>query len=63
MILDMISSEKSEGLFDRWTQHNNSCYADRENNKKNKKVSPIELFLLVPLDIWEEDGRLMTCVM
>jgi hypothetical protein len=40
MILDMISSEKSEGLFDRWT------HAERENNKKNKKVSPIELLLL-----------------
>jgi hypothetical protein len=46
MILDMISSKKSEGLFDRWTQHDNSCYAERENNKKNKKVSPIKLLLL-----------------
>jgi len=46
MILDMISSKKSEGLFDRWTQHDNSCYAERENNKKYKKVSPIEILLL-----------------
>jgi hypothetical protein len=45
MILDMISSEKSEGLFDRWKAHDNSCY-DRQENKKNKKVSPIELLLL-----------------
>ena len=46
MILDMISSDKSEGLFDRWKQCDDSCYAQRENNKKNKKVSPIELLLL-----------------
>ena len=46
MILDMISSDKSEGLFDRWTKaQGDSCYERRESNKKNKKVSPIELLL------------------
>ncbi|KAI2490256.1 Plant transposon protein [Fragilaria crotonensis] len=47
MILDMISPEdKSEQLFDRWKTHDDSCYIERENNKKNKKVSAIELLLL-----------------
>ncbi len=47
MLLDMISSDKSEGLFDRWTKAlGDSCYKRGENNKKNKKVSPIELLLL-----------------
>ena len=41
MLLDMISSEASDGLFDRWIK----AY-ERKNNKKNKKVSPIELLLL-----------------
>jgi hypothetical protein len=42
-ILDMISSDQSEGLFDRWKMNSN-CY--ESENKKNKKVSPIELLLL-----------------
>ncbi|KAI2488756.1 Plant transposon protein [Fragilaria crotonensis] len=42
----MISSNKSKGLFDRWKTHDDSCNVPRENNKKNKKVSPIELLLL-----------------
>jgi hypothetical protein len=46
IILDTISSDKSKGLFDRWKTHDNSCNVPRENNKKNKKVSPIELLLL-----------------
>jgi hypothetical protein len=44
IILDMILSNQSEGLFDRW-KTNSNCY-ESENNKKNKKVSPIELFFL-----------------
>ena len=43
MILDMITSDKSEGLFDRW-KTNDNVY--ERVNKKNKKVSPIELLLL-----------------
>jgi hypothetical protein len=43
-ILGMISSSnQSEGLFDRW-KTNSNCY--ESENKKNKKVSPIELLLL-----------------
>lgn len=41
MLLDLISSEASNGMFDRWTK----AY-ERKNNKKNKQVSPIELLLL-----------------
>ena len=36
--LDMILSDDSNGLFDRWTK-------TRETKKKNKEVSPIKLFL------------------
>ena len=43
MILDMISSDKGEGLFDRW-KTNVNVY--ERVNKKNTKVSPIELLLL-----------------
>jgi DDE superfamily endonuclease len=39
MLLDMISSDDSNGLFDRWKN-------TKERNRKNKKVSPIELLLL-----------------
>lgn len=47
MLLDLISSDKSEGLFDRWTKaQGDGCYEKGESNKKNKKVSPIELLLL-----------------
>ncbi|KAI2508462.1 Plant transposon protein [Fragilaria crotonensis] len=41
MLLDMISSDASIGLFDRWIK----AY-ERKHNNKNKKVSPIELLLL-----------------
>ncbi|KAI2499473.1 Plant transposon protein [Fragilaria crotonensis] len=42
-ILDLIvSSDQSEGLFDRWKTHDDNCYTERQN----KKVSPIELLLL-----------------
>ena len=41
MLLDMMSSEASDGLFDRWIK----AY-ERTTNKKNKKVSPIELLFL-----------------
>ncbi len=43
MILDMISSDQSKGLFDRW-KTNSNCY--ESENKNNKSVSPIELLLL-----------------
>jgi hypothetical protein len=43
MILNMISSDQSKGLFDRW-KANSNCY--ESENKNNKNVSPIELLLL-----------------
>ena len=43
----MISSDKSEGLFDRWKTHNDSCYVERENNKKNKnKQYKVKILML-----------------
>jgi hypothetical protein len=43
MILDMISSDQSKGLFDRW-KTNSNC--NESENKNNKNVPPIELLLL-----------------
>ncbi len=50
LILDFISSDKSEGLFDQWKTHDDNCYyTEQQNNKKNKKVYQIELHLFVSL--------------
>ena len=48
MILDMLTSDKSQGMFDRWQTANDTVYERVLNNKKNKnkKVAPVELLLL-----------------
>jgi hypothetical protein len=37
MLLDLISSDKSEGLFDRWTKApGDGCYEKEEQQEKQK---------------------------
>ena len=36
MILDMLTSDKSQGMFDRWQTANDTVYERVLNNKKNK---------------------------
>jgi hypothetical protein len=55
MLLDLISSEASNGMFDRWIK----AY-ERKNNKKNKKFRQSNCSSWVRSAIWEEDGRLTT---
>ncbi|KAI2509843.1 hypothetical protein MHU86_4554 [Fragilaria crotonensis] len=54
MLLDMISSDASIGLFDRWIK------AYESTTTKTKRFRQLNCFSWVHFVIWEEDGRLTT---